>query len=195
MYSPCTQPSEFCQCVDITNFILPNEGIIIIWKWCWTKEVETTEAQSQSGSDMNDSPDEAAAAEADQGSHEVVFKCIGATKSRDYQNVLKKARDVIIAGHRVPVKLCPEPLNPYNPKAIAFQCCMDGKWYRIGYVVDEIVSEVHAAMDQHAITSVEFSWIRYITEWSRSGPGFFAGIAVTKSGAWPACVVRAGSTK
>ena len=119
MYSPCThvQPS---QCVDITDFILPNEGIIIIWTE--GKTVETAETQSQSGSDTNE------AAEADQGSHEVVFKCIGATKSRDYQNVLKQARDVIIAGHRVPVKLCPEPLNPYNSKAVAFQCWKMAHW-------------------------------------------------------------------
>lgn len=168
----------------------------IIWKWCWTEgtnEAGTAETQSQSGSEVNDSTDEAA--EEDQAAHEVVFKCIGATKSRDYQIVLKKARDLIIAGHHVPVKLCPEPSNPYNSKAIAFQCNVDGKFYRIGYVIDEIVSEVHNAMDQHAILSVEFSWIRYITEWSRSGPGFFAGIAVTKSGQWPACVVRASSTK
>ena len=30
--------------------------------------------------------------------------------------------------------------------------------------------------------SVEFASVRYITDWSRSGPGFFAGIRIEKRG-------------
>ena len=146
-----------------------------------------------SDGEPEDSSDEAI--EADERSHTIVFKCIGATKSRDYQAVLKKARNSIASGLSVPVRLSPEPHNPYNSRAIAFTCYMDGQWHRIGYVVDEIVNEVHSAISSNAILSVEFSWIRYITEWSRCGPGFFAGIAICKAGFWPPNVVRVQSTK
>jgi len=35
-----------------------------------------------------------------------------------------------------------------------------------------------------SIVSIKFAWIRYVTEWSRSGPGFFAAINIEKHGVW-----------
>ena len=35
----------------------------------------------------------------------------------------------------VPVELEPEPDNFWDPNAIAFMCCTDQKWIRIGYIV------------------------------------------------------------
>lgn len=155
--------------------------------------VDDEPSKEELDSEPEDSSDEGA--EADRRSHTLVFKCIGATKSKDYQAVLKKARDLIASGQSVPVRLSKEPQNPYNSRAIAFTCYVDGRWKRIGYVVDEIVDEVHTAIDRNEIISVVFSWVRYITEWSRSGPGFFAGIAICKAGPWPHNVVTASSTK
>ena len=41
---------------------------------------------------------------------------------------------------------------------------------------------------ENLILNVKFGWIRYVTDWRRSGPGYFAGIAVTKKGQWEANV-------
>ena len=79
-------------------------------------------------------------------------------------------------GLDVPVSLKHEPTNPYDGQALAFVCQINGKPYTIGYVVSELLDEVHAAIRDKNILSVKFAWIRYITDWTRSGPGFFAGI-------------------
>ena len=127
--------------------------------------------------------------------HTVVFKVIGCTKETQYQNILEQCRDLLEDGHSVCVKLSPEPDNVFDPKAIAFLCEVDNKSQRIGYVVKEVQDAVHAALIVNDITNVSFKWIKYITDWYRCGPGFFAGVYVTKRGAWPSIVVRAKSTK
>ena len=58
-------------------------------------------------------------------------------------------------------------------------CCINGERRTIGYVVRQLVEEVHSAIDSRSIISVEFAWVRYIT-WS--GPGFYAGISIEKRG-------------
>ena len=71
----------------------------------------------------------------------------------------------------------------------------------IGYVVSELLEEVHDATNAGSILSVQFAWIRYIIDWSRSGPGFFAGIAgiagtaIEKTGEWSSSAKRAASTR
>jgi hypothetical protein len=37
------QPEEFRQSIDISDLILPKQGIIVIWKWCWTKDESSNE--------------------------------------------------------------------------------------------------------------------------------------------------------
>ncbi len=93
----------------------------------------------------------------------------------------------------LPVSLVPEPTNPRDSKALAFVCMIDGKQHTIGYVIIELLDEVHAARNVGSIVSVKFSWIRYVTEWSR--PGFFAGIDIEKNGMWSTNVVSRQSTK
>ena len=36
---------------------------------------------------------------------------------------------------------------------------MDEQWYRIGYVMSEILEDVHQSLAQHEITNVKFAWI------------------------------------
>ena len=43
--------------------------------------------------------------------------------------------------------------------------------------------------------SVELAWAQYITDWTRSGPVFFAGVAVEKKGQWSDNARRAASTR
>ena len=126
---------------------------------------------------------------------EVTFKVIGCTKEPIYQSVLLWAKGMIEERLAVVVKLEPEPNNPYDPNAVAFSCLKQGKFERIGYVVREISHEVGDALARHEIVNISFKWIKYITDWSRSGPGYFAGVNVTKVGKWSTAVVRASSTR
>ena len=41
--------------------------------------------------------------------------------------------------------------NPRDAQAIAFKCQLDGKWKTIGYVVSELLDEVHNVMDNGRI--------------------------------------------
>ena len=93
------------------------------------------------------------------------------------------------------MKLLPEPDNTFDPKAIAFLCKVEEKYERVGYVVREVQDAVHVALSANDIIDVLFKWIKYITDWYRSGPGYFAGVYVTRNGVWPHHVVRAMSTR
>ena len=77
--------------------------------------------------------------------HSLIFKCIGNTKSQDYQTALREARDILSGDGTVTVKLVHEPRNPCDARALAFMCELNGKFHRIGYVVRELLEEVHAA--------------------------------------------------
>ena len=116
--------------------------------------------------------------------HTITFKCIGTTKSGEYQNILNKAKKELSLNLPVPLRLMPEPYNPMDNKAIAFECCMQGKWMRVGYVIRELTEEVYEAYKQNEIVNVEFEWIRYMLKGFASGPGFYAGIQVTRNGKW-----------
>ena len=70
---------------------------------------------------------------------------------------------------------------------------MDGQWYRIGYVMNEILEDVHQSLARNEV-GVKFSWVKYITHWP-SGFGFYAGVDVSKRGYWPPAVVRSCSTR
>ena len=84
----------------------------------------------------------------------VTFKCIGATKSADQPAALKSVWELMQDENKVLVKLDPEPNNPYDAKAIAFICFVDGKWQRIGYIVREVLGDVHRAMKDGDIVKV-----------------------------------------
>jgi len=58
--------------------------------------------------------------------------------------------------------LQPEPENKFDSKAIAFQAFISDQWHQIGYIVKEALDDVHSALDQNAITNVEFAWARYL---------------------------------
>ena len=65
--------------------------------------------------------------------HSVVFKCIGAHKEMEYQEILALANKNFNDGKRVSVKLKPELDNPYDNKAVAFICQTEenAEWKRI----------------------------------------------------------------
>ncbi len=127
--------------------------------------------------------------------HTVLFKCIGAVRDSGSQDTLRLCRNRKASGWTVPVGMKPEPTNVKDARTISFECEIDSKWKRVGYVISEILDEVHAAMSARKILSVKFGWVKYTTDWRRSGPGYFAAIAVTKKGQWEPNVVRYKSTR
>ena len=125
--------------------------------------------------------------------HSLVFKCIGSTKVPHYQDALLKAAHLIDEGKTVPIRVRPEPDNPVDSKAIAFECNLESEWKIIGYIVREALDAVHDALNKHTITEIKVDWIKYIVHWSRSGPGWYAGVRITKEGKWPKEAIRCAS--
>ena len=107
--------------------------------------------------------------------------------------MLSKVSQLLKQGD-VPVQLVPEPKNPVDAKAIAFHCEINNEWLRIGYVVKEALDSVHMAIKQKKIVDIKFAWAKYVVTWTRSRPGFFAGIDISVKGQWPAVVCWCAST-
>lgn len=176
-----------------------------MWKWSWeehkgdesdgsTEEQEDDQSSPSVKESPSDDGDDDDDDEDDIHTHSVIFKCIGATKERRPQEVLAEASSRVSKGETVDVRLRREPSNPKDSCAIAFDCKISTKWERIGYVVREALDAVHDAIQSDSITSVKFAWIRFITHWSRSAPGWYCGITISKYGDWPAEVVRCSSS-
>jgi len=175
-----------------------SAGVLVIWKWelmLHTDSQGSDDSSIELFSDSSDHNSTETPLPTSGTTHTVSFKCIGATKSHDYQSTLRSARDKLRIGENVPVYLVHEPRNPRDTRALAFVCEIGGKTQRIGYIIRELLEGVHAARNAGAIVSTKFAWVRYITEWSRSGPGFFAAINIEKRGVWSANVVSLRSTK
>ena len=198
------QPLEFAKLIDISDLTVQPDGVLVIWKWKWMiaheSDADDRDEESSPSYQEKTPPNEASDAEDDRHqpstiNHTTTFKVIGCTKEQVYQEILRIVRDSLDQGRNIPVSLVPEPRNPFNSNAIAFTCMVNGKWHRIGYVVNEILNEVHNALNGGEIVQVEFSWVKYISDWTRSGPGFFAGVSVTKRGYWSHSVTRAASTR
>ena len=96
-------------------------------------------------------------------------------------------------GQTIDVMLRPEPHNKYDAKAIAFVIKENHKWKRVGYVVREALDGVHEAMKKEGILKVEVNCIKYLLHWSRSGPGWYAAIDITKIGKWSAMIAKCSS--
>ena len=127
--------------------------------------------------------------------HTITFKCIGCTHDLHAQEVLRYTSEQLHNGNVVPVKIFPEPSNQYDNKAIAFKCWMNDDWHTIGYIVSEALDTVHDALNNNLITGVNFAWAKYMLSWIRSGPGYYAGINITKFGESPAEVYACSSTR
>ena len=82
----------------------------------------------------------------------------------------------------------------YDSKAIAFECLVEDTWTRVGYMVSEVLPDVHEAINNKSIVSVELDWVRFITHWSRSTPGWFCGVKIFKKGPWSKVCLGCRST-
>ena len=188
----------------LTGAELPFGDVLVIWKFSWydwsDENINTSDDEHES--DENESvhtqsidTSEEIMTDGDEPicTHTITFKCIGSVKDAVSQEVLSKASVQLNEGSVVPVRLAPEPNNPKDCKAIAFECCIDDRWQRTDYIVREVLDSVHCALSESKITSVEFDWIKYIVYWYNSGPGWYAGIKITRKGTWSVDVVRSKS--
>ncbi len=119
---------------------------------------------------------------------------MGSNYHPESQSALSKVSELLSNGQVVPVQLSKEPDNEYDSQAIAFQCQLESHWRRIGYVVKEALPDVHDALNKKKIVSINFDWVKYLVNWSKSGPGFYAGIKILLNGKWPVQVWHCRST-
>ena len=195
---------------DVQDMHLSDDGtcthVIVVWNWEWetvqpesmtqfNSDSEHTESDYASEADDVPECDQDTDTNVEERIHTVTFKCIGSTCEKRYQKALEVARDRLQGGFTVQVRLAPEIYNLYDSEAVAFECNLDGEWKKIGYVVREALPDVHAALSGKKITAVQFAWIKWITAWSRSGQGYYAGINISKKGYWGATVVASSSTR
>jgi hypothetical protein len=111
------------------------------------------------------------------------------------QETLSQVGKLLRNGEQVPVDIIPEPSNQYDSKAIYFSCKVNGKWSKIGYIVREALDDVHLAYKNRSILEVKVAWAQYLVSWTRSGPGFYAGIDITVKGRWSQNICKCASTR
>ena len=114
--------------------------------------------------------------------HTVAFKAMGTTKIRGAQDILRNARDKLYNN------------DPVDKNAIAFKCFLGNKWHKFGYATTEVLDELHHAIQSKSISNVTLKDIRFVCIWSRSAPGFYAAVNITKIGLWSNVVTRHAST-
>jgi len=185
---------EFNECVntDGMQLMTPSE-VVVVMNWEWLDEDEESELSTNrthvSESSLEDThynpclkSDDDDETDAEIPIPCMTFKCIGAVRDPSSQDSLEKARDMLKDGKCVEVRINPEPNNQYDSKAIAFQCVIENKCSRIGYIVREALDDVHRAITTNSIISVKFSWIKYLVTW------------ITTKGKWSPVVHGCAST-
>ena len=132
---------------------IPPQGVFVVWKWEWTV-VEESESEEEEDSREQRNPHLHSDSESDNGTelsppdflptqtHTVTFKCIGTVHDNDGQVLLSRISKMLREDGKVEVRVSPEPDNEHDSQAIAFQCHVNHKWQRIGYVVRECLSHV-----------------------------------------------------
>ena len=174
--------------------------ILVIWEG----EIEELMADDVNSNDLTErressqmsSPPSGSGADSDQDidatESSVTFKVIGVLRDPEIQTTLKEIIDQRDRGEDVKVRLTPEPTNVFDSRAICFEASHNGSWRRIGYIVREIVEDVHLAINNGSISNVEFAWVKYKL-WKKA-PGYYAAVTVTRTGLWSQSVHQARST-
>lgn len=198
--------------IDVSGLKLIEDRVFIIWKWDWRDGggfiFSDDDDSSTSITVIPETPPNSADSDVEDGeqrldlalpshasclTHTVTFKCIGCTKEFQYQEALCRASQLLISKSNVNCQLKPEPDNPVDSQAIAFECEVDESWKTIGYVVQEVLKDLHAAIQEKKIVSVSVSWIKYIIYWK--DPGWYAGIDIKRIGEWSTVVTASQSSR
>ena len=183
--------------MDVSGLKLFEGKVFVIWKWYSSADTdEDLENVDMCDEDDDvDGIDEAGSIGSDHETvHSITFKCIGSAKEHRYQEVLAEAALKKRNGENVEVRIHPEPQNPYDARAIAFECLIGTKWERVGYMVSEVLDSVHQVLQDNALVSVRLDWVKFITHWSSSGPGWYCGVEVSRKGSWSKEILQSRST-
>ena len=118
--------AEFSKVLDVSNLNIPDNGVLVIWDFILPSSGnDSDENSSYSNVVIPEEHSDPEAEESCHTRHTVTFKLIGCTKEARYQRVLQEARDLLEQGNYVPVGLFPEPTNPVDPEAVAFQLSLN----------------------------------------------------------------------
>ena len=180
------QVEEFCKCVYVRHLKSLAEGLLIIWSWSDSKDDDTAHSDEEKSLSCNSSSTEADVSEDEwvqSKTSAVNFKCVGVTRDALYQENLKKAFLARKEGRSVGVRLMPQPDNPYDSHAVAFECQVDDSGGVFGYVIRELCDHVLNAISNEEIISVDFAWIKYKIL-KTTGAGYYASVKVTKKKQW-----------
>ena len=193
---------EFSKEADVSTLHpIDGHGFLIVWQWVDVEEKDDEDCDSVVDAGYVATKGETLSTDSDTDGEDnvsdklstVTLKCIGVTRDPSYQESLLSAHRLLNEGKNVPVKLVPEPTNPYDSRAISIQCEIGGNWKIVGYVVREICDNIHQALDSNSVTSTKFAWIKYKII-RKTGPGYYAAVEVTRKGEWPPTVMRSAST-
>ena len=179
------QVEEFCKNVCVKHLTpVGDNGLLIVWQWSEWADDKGSEPNESHEADLSESL--STASDLDEEEPElstVTFKCIGVTRDSSYQKCLKTVSGLLQAGTIVPIKVVPEPNNPFDSRALAFQCLLDNTWQVVGYLIKELCDIVHEALTNDSIVSTTFSWVKYKVM-RTTGPGYYAAIDITRKGKW-----------
>ena len=188
-YYIVTQREEFGRSADISQYQLFKDQIaFVIWNCTWIDEEDDSDRDVNVDC-LDESRNDVEQTEEDESTddeyiphitHSVIFKCIGVSKEKWYQEILALSSQKLHNKEVVPVQLHKEPENKKDSKPIAFMCKVDTTWERIGYVVKEALDKVHEAMDHGKILTVQFDWVNYVPHYKN--PGWYTGIKITRDG-------------
>lgn len=192
--------NEFEKSLEVDGLALIEDVVFVIWDWEWMHE-DFVDMESASGipvlprtppgSEDDDVDGDATPSDCSEVKHTVAFKCIGTTKELRYQEYLARISAMRNKGEEVLCRLKPEPKNPIDSQAIAFESEIDGEWQVIGYIVNEALVEVHEALAANKVIAVSFHWVKYQLYWQ--APGWYAGINITRRGKWSPTVMHSRS--
>jgi len=195
---------EFDKSVDVSCLkLFEGNKVFVLWKWCLLTDSENsqvedsdldTELTNEKMDDEDNTSEEQSDDHASTAVYTITFKCVGTTKEQRYQDVLARAAHEKRNGRDVKVKITPEPQNPFDAKTIAFELQVDNQRERVGYMVRDVLGTVHLALHNDDKLSVDQDWVKFITHWCRSCPGWYCGIKISKTGSWSSEVMRCRST-
>ena len=190
------QEEEFNICFNTSGLRLPPQGVHLVWNWKWKgydssssggTNIDHVSETSFEDDDPHHNPhmrSPSVESCTSPQTHTVRFKCVGGNYDVNAQETLSQVTKLLRRGIEVPVTIIPEPNNQFDSKAIYFLCKVNDTWHKIGYIVREALDDVHLACTSGRILEIKVAWAQYLVMWTRSGPGFYAGIDITVKGRW-----------
>ena len=110
--------------------------VFVAYAWHWEQndddDIEDESCSQSMTPSLPSSPESELDFNAGFTTHTVTFKCMGTTKDIGHKETFRAAAASLREGSDVSVRLRPEPNNPVDANAIAFDCQMGNDWKRIG---------------------------------------------------------------